>query len=69
VNTDNSDTHYRQYGQHSVARIKGAGEKKDEKDKEYYPLGPGADDSHVLRIALVKGSAGQAHLLNPFYPS
>ena len=58
MNTDNGDTHYGYYGQYSVTKIERAGEEKGEEGKQHHPLRLSAEDSHVLSIALVKGSAG-----------
>jgi len=57
VNTDNGNADYGQYGQYPITEIERAGEKKNEEGKQHSPVQPGAEDSHILRVALSKGSS------------
>ncbi len=56
VNTDNGNTDHGQYGQHPITEKQRAGEKEDEEGEQHSPMQPGADNSHVLRVAFSKGS-------------
>jgi hypothetical protein len=58
MNTNNGDTDYGHYGQPFITDKEWAGEKKGQEGKQHYPLRLGAEDSHILSIALVKGPTG-----------